>query len=62
MAADKFNSHEMTLQTIAYSLTAMMTGCWLEYLLSPGSFEPRDAVQACFAFLASFFPDFNQLD
>lgn len=59
MAADQFNSQGMTLQAIAYSLTAMMTGCWLEYLLSPGLFEPREAVQACFAFLASFFPDFN---
>ena len=62
MAADKFNSHGMSLQTVAYSLTAMMTGCWLEYLLSPGSFEPQDAVQACYAFLSSFFPDIKQLD
>ena len=61
IAADKFNSHGMNLQAIAYSLTAMMTGCWLEYLLSPGSFKPQDAVQACFAFLASFFPDFKKL-
>lgn len=59
MAAENFNSHGMTMQAIAYSLTAMMTGCWLEYLLSPGIFEPEDAVRACFAFVASFFPDFN---
>ena len=59
IATENFNSHGMSLQAIACSLTAMMTGCWLEYLLSPVSFEPRDAVQACFAFLASFFPEFN---
>lgn len=62
MAGDQFVSRGMNLQAIAYSLTAMMTGCWIEYLLSPGLFKPADAVQACFAFLASFFPDFNPLD
>ena len=59
LAAENFNSHGMNLRAIACSLTAMMSGCWLEYLLSPNSFKPEDAVRACFAYLASFFPDFE---
>ena len=59
LPADKFNSHGMNMQTIACSLTAMISGCWLEYLLSPSSFEPVDAIEACFTYLESFFPDFE---
>ena len=62
IVAEDFNHHGMSLQAIACSLTAMMTGCWLEYLLSPVSFESRDAVKACYAFLTSFFPEFNGSD
>ena len=58
IASDKFDAHGMELQAVVCSLTAMMSGCWLEYLLSPETFKPQDAVQACFAFLSSFFPDF----
>jgi TetR/AcrR family transcriptional repressor of bet genes len=57
---DEFNSHGMTLAKIAHSLTAMMDGFWVEYLIADGRYTPGDAVKACFAFLASFFPEFKK--
>ncbi|MEE4606564.1 MAG: TetR family transcriptional regulator C-terminal domain-containing protein [Desulfobacteraceae bacterium] len=57
---DAFNSHGMTLAKIAHSLTAMMDGFWVEYLIADGRYTPDDAVKACFAFLASFFPEFRK--
>jgi TetR/AcrR family transcriptional repressor of bet genes len=57
---DAFNSHGMTLAKIAHSLTAMMDGFWVEYLIADGRYTPNDAVKACFAFLASFFPEFRK--
>ena len=59
MVNDTFESHGMSLSTIANGLIAMIDGFWLEYLLSPNRFFPKDAVQACFAYLASFFPEFQ---
>ena len=56
---EKFNSNGMTLEKIAQSLTAMMDGFWVEYLISDGRYTPDDAVKASFAFLASFFPEFR---
>ena len=58
---DEFNSHGMTLAKIAHSLTAMMDGFWVEYLIADGRYTPDDAVKACFAFLASFFPEFRNM-
>jgi TetR/AcrR family transcriptional repressor of bet genes len=58
---DEFNSHGMTLAKIAHSLTAMMDGFWVEYLIADGRYTPDDAVKACFAFLASFFPEFRKM-
>jgi len=57
---EKFNSHGMTLGKIAQSLTAMMDGFWVEYLIADGKYTPDDAAKACFAFLASFFPKFRK--
>ena len=57
---NEFNSHGMTLAKIAHSLTAMMDGFWVEYLIADGRYTPDDAVKACFAFLASFFPEFRK--
>ena len=58
---DEFNSHGMTLAKIAHSLTAMMDGFWVEYLIADGRYTPGDAEKACFAFLASFFPEFKKM-
>ncbi len=62
MVSVDFNPHGMKLHAIAESLIAMMDGFWLEYLLAPDRFKPQDAIKACFAFLSSFFPDFQQSD
>ena len=58
---DEFTSHGMPVGKIAHSLTAMMDGFWVEYLIADGRYTPDDAVKACFAFLASFFPEFKEM-
>ena len=58
---DEFTSHGMPVGKIAHSLTAMMDGFWVEYLIADGRYTPDDAVKACFAFLASFFPEFKKM-
>ena len=35
--------------------------CRSTYLLAPDRFTPEDAEKACFAFLSSFFPDFQNI-
>ena len=59
MIGDDFNFRGMGLEKIAQSLTAMMDGFWVEYLISEDRFTPRDAINACFAYLTSFFPEFE---
>ena len=59
MAGDDFNSHGMSHGKIAQSLTAMMDGFWVERLIADERYTPRDAINACFAYLASFFPEFG---
>jgi len=60
MLDDGFNSHGMTLAKIAQSLTAMMDGFWVEYLIAGDRYSSDDAVKACHAYLASFFPEFRK--
>jgi TetR/AcrR family transcriptional repressor of bet genes len=60
MVDDEFNSHGMTLAKIAQSLTAMIDGFWVGYLICADRHTPEDAVKACFAFLSSFFPEFEE--
>lgn len=59
MADDDFNPRGMNPAKIAQSLTAMMDGYWVEYIICAGRYTPDDAVKACYAFLASFFPEFE---
>jgi TetR/AcrR family transcriptional repressor of bet genes len=59
MVDDGFNSRGMTLAKIAQSLTAMMDGFWVEYLIAGDRYSSDDAVKACHAYLASFFPEFR---
>jgi TetR/AcrR family transcriptional repressor of bet genes len=58
LAGRGFRSHGLPLKMVAESLTAMMDGFWLEYLLAPGRFSTTDAVRACVAYLSAFFVDF----
>ncbi|UCD78193.1 MAG: TetR family transcriptional regulator C-terminal domain-containing protein [Desulfobacterales bacterium] len=60
MSKTGFTSHGMSLAKIAQTLTAMMDGIWVEYLLSPDRLSPKEAVQACYAYLCSFFPGFDE--
>jgi TetR/AcrR family transcriptional repressor of bet genes len=59
MIGDDFNFRGMSLGKIAQSLTAMMDGFWVEYLLAGDRYTPEDAIRACHAYLASFFPEFK---
>jgi TetR/AcrR family transcriptional repressor of bet genes len=61
MAGDDFNPRGMSPGKIAQSLTAMMDGFWVEYLIAGDRFTSRDAINACFAYLASFFPEFENV-
>ena len=61
MAGDNSNFRGMSLEKIAQSLTAMMDGFWVEYLISEDKYTPQDAINACFAYLASFFPEFENI-
>lgn len=61
MAGDDFNHRGMSLGKIAQSLTAMMDGFWIEYLIAGERYTPRDAIRACYAYLASFFPEFENM-
>lgn len=49
----------MSLKAIAVTLTSMIDGFWVNYLISPDCLAPKDAVNACMAFLSSFFPEFD---
>ena len=59
MAGDDFIFHGMSFGKIAQSLTAMMDGFWVEYLIANDRYNPQDAINACYAYLASFFPEFE---
>jgi TetR/AcrR family transcriptional repressor of bet genes len=60
MSDDEFQSHGLSLGTIAKSLTAFIDGFWVEYLISADRYNSEMAVQACFAFLARFFSVFKE--
>ncbi len=51
----------MSLKAISVTLTSMIDGFWLNYLIAPGCLEPEDAVKASLAFLSSFFTEFRPL-
>jgi TetR/AcrR family transcriptional repressor of bet genes len=59
MIGDDFNFRGMSLGKIAQSLTAMMDGFWVEQLIAGDRYTPQDAICACYAYLASFFPEFK---
>ena len=61
MAGDGFNFRGMSPGKIAQSLTAMMDGFWVEYLIAGDRYTPQDAIRACYAYLASFFPEFENV-
>lgn len=50
----------LSLRTIAISLTALIDGSLLQYLIAPGRLSPDDAIRACHAYLGSFFSQFRQ--
>jgi TetR/AcrR family transcriptional repressor of bet genes len=58
MIGSSFNSHGMSPGKIAQSLTAMMDGLWVESLIAGDRYTPRDGINACYAYLSSFFPEF----
>lgn len=49
----------LSLRTISVALTGMIDGAHLQYLIAPGRLTPEEAIRACLAYLASFFPEFR---
>ena len=59
MADERFNSRHMSMSGIAESLTALLDGFWVNFLVYSDRHTQEKAINACFAFLASFFPGFS---
>jgi TetR/AcrR family transcriptional repressor of bet genes len=53
--------HGQSLHAIAVTLTCMIDGFWVNYLIAPGCFPPEDAINACLAFLARYFPALDSI-
>lgn len=49
----------MDLRAIAVALTGMIDGFWVQYLIAPGRLSPDQAIHACLAYLAHFYPQFD---
>lgn len=50
----------MTLHAIAVSLTGIIDGLGIQFIISPGQLTPKDAIGSCKAYLSSFFHQFNE--
>ena len=48
----------LSLHAIAVSLTGMIDGLGLQYVISPGQLTPQEAIRSCRAYLSSFFSEF----
>ncbi len=46
----------VTASTVAIALTSMTNGMWLSYLISPGSFDKGEAMNAILNYLRAVFP------
>jgi TetR/AcrR family transcriptional repressor of bet genes len=53
--------HGQSLHAIAVTLTCMIDGFWVNYLIAPGCFPPENAINACLAFLARYFPTLDSM-
>ena len=53
-------SLDMDLRAIAVALTGMIDGFWVQYLIAPGRLAPEQAISACLAYLATFYPGFGE--
>lgn len=49
----------MPIRAIAVALTAIIDGCWLQFLIAPGRLGADEAISACYAYLSRFFPEFS---
>ena len=47
------------IRAIAVALTALIDGCWLQFLIAPGRLGDDEAINACYAYLSRFFPEFR---
>jgi len=59
LSGGKKEVNGMSLRSIAISLTAMIDGSCLQYLIASDRLSPGDAIKACFSFLGGFFPQFR---
>jgi TetR/AcrR family transcriptional repressor of bet genes len=59
MADRSFHSRGMAMNRIAESLTALIDGFWVNVLLYSDRHTSENAINACMAFLTSFFPQLS---
>ncbi len=59
-SADPVNG--MTLHAIAVSLTGLIDGLGVQFVISPGQLTQQEAILSCRAYLSSFFPEFRTID
>jgi TetR/AcrR family transcriptional regulator, transcriptional repressor of bet genes len=51
----------LSLHAIAVSLTGLIDGLGLQFVIAPGQLTPQEAIHSCRAYLSSFFPEFAPL-
>ena len=59
LAPDTAEVNGMKMRAIAVALTSMIDGAHLQFLIAPGRISAGEAINACLAYLASFFPQFK---
>ncbi|MDT8421839.1 MAG: TetR family transcriptional regulator C-terminal domain-containing protein [Desulfuromonadales bacterium] len=59
LAGGQEKLHGLPLRSIAVSLTALIDGTLLQYLIAPGRLSPNEAIRSCLTYLGSFFPQFR---
>lgn len=61
LSGEEKTVHGQSLHAIAVTLTCMIDGFWVNYLVAPGCFPPEEAINACMAFLARYFPELDSM-
>ncbi|WP_316901037.1 TetR family transcriptional regulator C-terminal domain-containing protein [Pseudodesulfovibrio indicus] len=58
IAGGKDSINGMAVRAIAVSLTGIIDGFWLQFLIAPGRLSREEAIRSCRAYLSAFFPQF----
>jgi len=53
------DAHTIEVRAIAVALTGMIDGAHLQFLIAPDRISAAESINACLAYLSSFFPQFK---